>query len=91
MARSSAPFWDSTGPAAHSTRSLLDLVAENPFITAKGAARRLKVAFTTAQRAIDRLYKAGVLVQTSTSRRDRVYCARELLGILEEPARLKPE
>ncbi len=80
-----------TGTAARSTLSLLDLVAENPFITAKGAAKRLKVAFTTAQRAIDRLHKAGILIQTSKSRRDRVYCARELLGILEEPARLKPE
>ena len=78
------------GASSRNTLLVLDLVAENPFITAKRAAERLKIAFTTAQRAIDRLQKAGALVQTTEGRRDRVYCARELLDILEEPARLTP-
>lgn len=78
------------GATSRNTLLVLELVAENPFITAKRAAQGLKVAFTTAQRAIDRLQKAGVLVQTTEGRRDRVYCALELLDILEEPARLTP-
>ena len=78
------------GASSRNMLLVLDLVAENPFITAKRAAERLKIAFTTAQRAIDRLQKAGALVQTTEGRRDRVYCARELLDILEEPARLTP-
>jgi len=78
------------GASSRNTLLVLDLVAENPFITAKRSAERLKIAFTTAQRAIDRLQKAGALVQTTQGRRDRVYCARELLDILEEPARLTP-
>ena len=69
---------------------LLDIVAENPFITINGAAERLGVAFTTAQRAVDSLRKAKVLSDASQSKRDRVFCARELLKILEAPARLTP-
>jgi len=69
---------------------LLDLLAANPYVTVKRAAERLAVAFTTAQRAVDRLQEAGVLSQVSRGKRDRVYCARAILAILEEPARITP-
>ena len=69
---------------------LLDALAENPFLTIKGAAKRLKVAFTTAQRAVESLRRARVLSETTQARRDRVFCAKEILDILEEPARLTP-
>jgi len=67
-----------------------ELLSANPFITAKGAATQLKLAFTTAQRAIERLEGNGILQQVSDAKRDRVYCARALLDILEEPALLTP-
>ena len=67
---------------------LVDLLVENPFWTVSRAADRLGVAYTTAQRAIERLSAAGILT-VSAARRDRVYCAREVLEILEEPARLE--
>ena len=70
---------------------LIDAVAENPFITVKGAAQRLEVAYTTAQRAIDSLRKVKILSERSKAKRDRVFCANEILKILEEPARLAPE
>ncbi len=63
-------------------------IAENPYCTVKRAAERLRVAFTTAQRAIDRLEAARVLRRVGPARRDRVYCATALLDILEEPASL---
>jgi Fic family protein len=69
---------------------LLDVVAENPFITVSRAAKRLDVAFTTAQRAVDSLSRAKVLSEVSKGKRDRVFCARELLKILEAPAQLTP-
>ncbi len=69
---------------------LLDLVAENPYCTIRRVEKRLKVAFTTAQRAIERLQAGGVLKQINESKRDRVYCATALLEILEEPALLIP-
>ncbi len=66
----------------------LDLFTENPFGTVGGVAGRLGVAFTTAQRAIDRLGAAGVVARVGESRRNRVYCAEAILDVLEEPPRL---
>lgn len=69
---------------------LVGLLAENPFWSVTRAAVRLKVAYTTAERAIERLRAASILKPISRARRDRVFCARALLEILEEPARLTP-
>ena len=49
------------------------------------------VAFTTAQRAIERLARLGIVQQSGAAKRDRVYCAKTLLEILEEPAQLLPD
>ena len=54
----------------------------------QGAAKRLGVAFTTAQRAVAKLEELSIITEISRAKRDRIYCARALLGILEEPARL---
>jgi len=62
----------------------IDLFVENPFWTVNRLAARLDVAFTTAQRAIDRLESMGMVALASESKRDRVYCARAILAILEE-------
>jgi Fic family protein len=69
---------------------IIELLSANPFITATGAARQLSIAFTTAQRAIQRLEQKRVIRKTTDARRNRVYCAEALLDILEEPAQLKP-
>lgn len=69
---------------------VLDMIAENPFVTAKKAAAHLGVAFTTAQRAIRKLMDAKIVQEVGDAQRDRVYCAKAILDILEEPARLKP-
>lgn len=66
----------------------LDLFIENPFWTVNKLAERLGVAFTTAQRAIDRLEAAGVVTRAGEARRNRVYCARAILDVLEEPPSL---
>jgi Fic family protein len=67
---------------------VIEIFAENPFWTVNGLAKRLDVAFTTAQRAIDRLESAGIVALAGGARRNRVYCARALLDILEEPPKL---
>jgi Fic family protein len=67
---------------------LVDLLAENPYWTTRRAAERLKVAFTTAQRAVAKLEALGIMRQVNQAKRDRLYCATVLLRILEEPARL---
>jgi Fic family protein len=79
-----------SGAPSRTLAELVDLLAENPFCTINGVAERLGVAFTTAQRAVDRLISLGVLEQTTEARRGRVFCARTLLAILEEPAAIRP-
>jgi len=76
--------------ASEAALRLVDLVAENPYCTIRRVQEQLEVAFTTAQRAVEKLQAAGVLKQVNRARRDRVYCATPLLKILEEPARLVP-
>ena len=66
----------------------LDLFVENPFWTVRGVAERLEVVFTTAQRAIDRLERAGVVAQVREQRRNRVYYAAHILDVLEAPPHL---
>jgi len=70
--------------------ALVDQLAANPFVTVKGTAKRLGVAFTTAQRAVRKLEELSIVTEVSKARRDRVYCAKALLDILEEPAHLVP-
>jgi Fic family protein len=62
--------------------ALVDLLAENPYWTIGAAAKRLGVAYTTAQRAIQRLEALGVVAPTSNAQRDRIFCARALLRVL---------
>lgn len=70
---------------------LVVLLAENPFWTVKRAAEALRVAYTTAERAIEKLESLSILTQTTDAKRDRVYCAKPILEILEEPAKLTPD
>lgn len=79
------------GTSSRVPLALVDQLAANPFLTIKGAARRLDVAFTTAQRAVAKLEQLGIVREVSQAKRDRVYCAKTLMDILEEPARLRPE
>ncbi|MFQ5478289.1 MAG: Fic family protein [Candidatus Binatia bacterium] len=66
----------------------IDLFVQNPFWTVSGLAERLEVAFTTAQRAVDRLKAAGIVMLASEAKRSRVYCARAVLEILDAPPEL---
>lgn len=68
--------------------TLLDRITGNPFLTVTGAAKELGVAFTTAQRTIDVLVAQKILVLQNNARRGRVYVAKKLLDILDEPANM---
>lgn len=76
--------------ASKTPSEVLDIISVNPFLTVKGVAKKLGCAFTTAQRAIDRLEKLNILKKEGSAKRDRVYCAKDILDILEEPAKLIP-
>jgi Fic family protein len=83
-----------TGMAGESTKAplrIVEILSANPFLTTNGVAASLKIAFTTAQRAIERLERAGIVRPTGDAKRNKVYCAQALLDILEEPAQLTPK
>ena|ERR1700726_969724 len=69
------------GESTNTPLRIVDLLAANPFITATGIAGELGVAFTTAQRAIGRLERVGILKRATDAKRDRVHCAQALLDI----------
>jgi Fic family protein len=70
-------------------RSIIEQLAANPYLTIGKVAQELKVAYTTAQRAISKLEGLGIIKQTNTHKRDKVYCAQRILEILEEPTKVK--
>jgi Fic family protein len=78
------------GLSSQTPTLLLDKLAANPFLTVKNTAREMEMAFTTIQRAMKKLEAMGIVTEISEAKRDRVYCAKALLDILEEPARLTP-
>lgn len=67
---------------------LIEHLASNPFITINKTAEILGVAFTTVQRAIEKLENLGIVILEGEAKRNRVYCAKKILDILEEPASL---
>lgn len=64
----------------------LDLFTENPYWSVGGLSERLEVAFSTAQRAMDRLESLGVVSIVGEARRSRIYCAKDILEVLEDDA-----
>jgi Fic family protein len=74
------------GNVASLPMDIIDQLAVNPFLSAKRVASQFKVAFTTAQRAIQKLESLKIIKQVDNKMRDRFYCATEVLAILEEPA-----
>jgi Fic family protein len=78
------------GTPSRAAITLVDLLAENPYWTVRGVAQRLAVAYTTAQRAVQKLEAEGILTPLTDAKRDRVFCARAILEILEQPADLAP-
>lgn len=65
-------------------------LAENPYCTVTKVAQNMGIAFATAQRTIDKLVLAGILQQVGEAKRDRVYCAVDLMKILNEPPTITP-
>jgi ribosomal protein S25 len=63
-------------------------LAINPYITIKKVAQCFEIAFTTAQRIIEKLEELSIITQVSPGKRDRLYCASRLLSILEEPTKI---
>ena len=78
-----------TGKADKNCLLLIEDVLANPFMTVNAVSKKHKIAFPTAQRAINKLEKAKILNQVNDAKRNRVYCAKTILDILEAPENLK--
>lgn len=76
------------GGATSTLQEIIKYMAVNPFMTISKVAERLEIAFTTAQRAIQKLESLEIVYAVTESKRDRLYCAKQILDILEEPTRL---
>jgi Fic family protein len=76
--------------AARVALRMVNMLGANPFVTPRGAQKHLDVAYNTVMRAIAQLEAHGIVKEVTGAKRGRAYCARGLLDILEEPARLSP-
>lgn len=85
-------YWrtDVADVSSKSLLMVLELLAANPFLMVKNAAHKLGIAFTTVQRAVEKLEKFSIVTRVGEGKRDRVFCAKAILEILEEPARVTP-
>ena len=73
-----------SGTPSQAPLKVLDRIAANPFVTIRGLEKALKTSYNTAARAVELLVKKGVLSPVKAeARRDRVFCAKALLQILE--------
>jgi cell filamentation protein, protein adenylyltransferase len=63
--------------------ALLDGLFLNPYVTVAGAAKQAHVTFATAQSAINKLEDLKIVSEVTGSKRNRVYCAGELLAVIE--------
>jgi Fic family protein len=85
--------WRNTLAGRPNTRvalQVIDLLRANPFLTPRGAEQKLKLAYNTVMRAIRQLQAQGIVTAATEAKRGRLFCAKSLLDILEEPARLTP-
>lgn len=67
---------------------IVEHFAVNPYLTTPKIADALSIAYSTAERGIKKLLSADIIQQVGDNKRDRVYCAVEILSILEEPAKI---
>ncbi len=65
--------------------------AVNPYFTIKKIAEVLGIAYSTAQRGIQKLEAVGIIRKVNENKRDKVYCATEILRILEEPTKIRAD
>ena len=74
--------------ASNVTVDIVEHFAVNPYLTIKKIAEKLDIAYSTAQRGISKLEVENIVKQVGDNKRDKVYCATEILSILEEPAKI---
>ncbi len=67
---------------------IVEYFAVNPYLTIKKIAEELNIAYSTAERGVKKLLALNMIQQVGGKKRDKVFCATEILSILEEPAKI---
>jgi Fic family protein len=71
--------------------NLVQHFAVNPYFTTNKIATELGIAYSTAQRGIQKLEAIGIIKKINDNKRDKVYCATQILHILEEPTKIRAD
>jgi Fic family protein len=77
--------------ASNIPENIVEYFAVNPYLTIKKIAKDLEVAYSTAERGVRKLINANIIQQVGDNKRDKVFCATEILSILEEPAKVNAD
>ena len=80
--------WQLSVGSSKSLQAIVKNLAINPYLTLKKITEQLDLPLTTVQRSIKKLEDLEIITQTSEKKRDRVYCATQILNILEEPTNI---
>lgn len=72
------------GKAAKNALQLLGYLEANPIIEITKTAKALDMSFNTVSSAIKRLCDAGILVQSSGEKRNRIFSYESYLNLLRE-------
>jgi len=80
--------WQISVGSSKALQAIVKHIAINPYLTVKKITEQLSMPLTTAQRSIKKLESLGIVTQASEKVRDRVYCATQILNILEEPTKI---
>ena len=67
---------------------LIFQLAINPFLTVKQTSEQLRIPYTTVKRAVEKLESLNIVREVTGGKRNLVYCAKDILKILEEPAQI---
>lgn len=63
--------------------ALLDELFKNPYTSIPNAALKLKTSFHTAKAVLQKLMDTRIVMEITDKRRGKIYCAKELLDLLE--------
>jgi len=63
--------------------TLLDSLFLNPYVTVGDAAQRMQVSYNAAQNALRRLERLKIVREITGQKRNRMFCAQELLRVIE--------
>ncbi len=69
--------------ASPAALAISDELFINPYVTATRLAKRMRTSFPTVQAAIYQLVQVGILREITGRKRNRIYCADELLRTME--------